>query len=145
MREVEGDLWAFHAAGHWVVITTNGTVRHDGACVMGRGIALQAKERFPDLPYALGDRLRQHGNRVFAFPRWRIFTFPVKDAWSDRASLPLIRASIEQLIVHADSRRLSEVYLVRPGTGNGRLAWKDVRPALASKLDDRFVVVEKST
>lgn len=145
MQELSGDLWDYHSAGHWAVITTNGTVRVDGACVMGRGVALQAKERFDDLQWALGDRIRHHGNNVFAFPRWRLFTFPVKDAWSDKASLPLIRKSAQQLVVHVTARRLDTVYLVRPGTGNGRLAWGDVKPVLADLLDDRFVIVDNSS
>ena len=39
---------------NWIRITTNGYVRRDGALVMCRGVALEAKNKFPDLPYILG-------------------------------------------------------------------------------------------
>lgn len=41
------------------------------------------------------------------------------------------------------TRRPSPIYLVRPGCGNGRLRWQDVRHALSEILDDRFVIVER--
>ena len=39
MKEITGDLWTIKADAR--VIPTNGTVRRDGAAVMGRGVALQ--------------------------------------------------------------------------------------------------------
>ncbi len=45
MIEEFGDIWEI--PGDARVITTNGVVRKDGACVMGRGVALQAKMRYP--------------------------------------------------------------------------------------------------
>src|SRR5258708_18905839 len=98
MQELRGDLWDFYEDHQWIVITTNGAVRHDGACVMGRGIALQAAQRMPDLPFRVGDRIRQAGNRVFAFSTLHLFTFPVKRTWGERATLPLIVESAEQLM-----------------------------------------------
>ena len=52
MKEITGDIWDYHKQGHWIVITTNGTVKSNGEAVMGRGIALQARAKFiqhPDL------------------------------------------------------------------------------------------------
>lgn len=39
-----------------VVITTNGTVKGDDACVMGRGCALEAKLAFPGIDHRIGNR-----------------------------------------------------------------------------------------
>ncbi len=36
MRQVTADVWSWHRRGHWVVVPTNGTVKMNGACVMGR-------------------------------------------------------------------------------------------------------------
>lgn len=145
MKEVTGDLWAYHAQGAWVVITTNGIVAARGTAVMGRGVAQQAAQRFPLLPRALAMNLTQSGNHVYAFPFCRVITFPVKAHWRDRAAPGLIRQSVKELVdlVDAGGGVPLPVYLVRPGCGNGGLRWAAVKPLLAP-LDDRFVVVEET-
>lgn len=141
MREVEDNIWDYHARGHWVVVTTNGVVRADGACVMGRGIAAQAKKKYPRLPYHLGRRIRDYGNHVHLFPDYRIISFPVKHKWFERADLELITRSTKELSAIWDSAD-GQVFLVRPGCGNGQLDWSEVKPVIEPFLDDRFTVVE---
>jgi len=141
LKEVEGDIWDYHAKGHWIVITTNGSLNPRGECVMGRGVAKEATLRFPNLPRQLGERIKQYGNHVFAFPQYRIFTFPVKHNWWEKADFRLIERSCEEL---ARSRISTSIYLPRPGCGNGKLLWKQVKPILQRYLDNTFVVVHKS-
>jgi hypothetical protein len=149
VREVVGDIWEAHALGHWVVVTTNGVVRKDGACVMGRGVAKEAAQRFPWLPVHLGDRIRDAGNHVHCFSAARLFTFPVKHRWNEPADPTLIARSAGELRDFvADlgglKRAPEMVCLVRPGCGNGRLRWEDVKPLLSPILDDdRFIVVNR--
>ena len=50
MKEVFGDLWKFDGI---IAITTNGFVKRDRTCVMGRGCARQAAVRFSELPRKL--------------------------------------------------------------------------------------------
>ena len=45
MKEVTGNIWDYPA--DIVCITTNGSTTRNGSAVMGKGIALQAKERYP--------------------------------------------------------------------------------------------------
>ena len=144
MKEITGNIWDYHDNGQWIVVPTNGSVRNDGACVMGRGIALQAARRFLALPYELGQRLAARGNRVYFFPDYRLLTFPVRHIWSERAELHLIEESTHSLYILVSSAmpKLEVVYLPRVGCGNGRLLWQDVKPVLEQYLDDRFVVVE---
>ena len=142
MLEAVGDLWEAHALGHWVAITTNGITRRDGHAVMGRGVAKQAAERFPAFPEAFGSRLRDHGNHVHLFSRERIITFPVKYHWRDPADLKLIRQSAQELQERFPFWKVP-CYLVRPGCGNGRLSWDQVRPVIAPILDNRFIVVNR--
>lgn len=147
MLEVTGNLWDFHEQGHYICITTNGTVRRDGACVMGRGIAKQAALKFPRFPYAVGERLNywgctEVGQLPFVFPEFRLITYPVKHHWSDVADIKLIEESAQLLMTCVPVMQMSRVYLPRPGCGNGRLQWSDVRPVVAPILDDRFTVVE---
>lgn len=141
MREITGDIWDYHS-GHWIVITTNGTVKTNGECVMGRGVAAQAKDRFPTLPRRLGGLLSRQGNRLFMFPDCRILTFPVKHNWWEKADMGLIEQSVKGLLEFRDFFQVGDIYMVRPGCSNGRLDWKDVKPVLERYLDDRFIVVE---
>ena len=143
MREVKGNLWDYYDKGEWIVITTNGTIKRNGACVMGKGVALEAKNRFPKLDKVLGAAISRFGNQLFVLRGIagdvRIVTFPVKHNWNEKADLTLIERSCRQLEFVV--REKSVVYMVRPGCGNGQLDWKDVKPILEKYLDDRFVVV----
>lgn len=146
MQEVTGDIWNYHYKGHWIVITTNGTVRKDGACVMGRGIAKQTVDIFPRFNYKLGKYLRDWPEADLGiFPEERLITFPVKYNWWEKANLTLIGKSASKLaqVFGFAGIEGSVVYMVRPGCGNGKLDWKDVKPILEKYLDDRFIIVER--
>ncbi len=149
MKEITGDLWDFHNAGFPIVITTNGAINSRGECVMGRGVASQAKNRYPTLPLLLGNKIRAGGNNVYFFndALTKIFSFPVKHHWAETADPELIIRSATQLMEWVDS--LAEmttvtpnIYLPRPGCGNGGLKWENVKPLLKC-LDDRFTIVER--
>jgi len=144
MKEVSGNIWDYHNKGDWIAITTNGDVKSNGEAVMGKGVALQAKRRFPELPYELGQAIKVYGNRVILLDGMmkvrKIFSFPVKHHWWEKASLELIKESAENLA--AILATSSVLYTVRPGCGNGGLDWKDVKPILEEYFDDRFVIVQ---
>src|SRR3990167_1023266 len=137
MQITEGNLWKFHTPANWIVIPTNGSIRQDGACVMGRGVALQAKKRYPKLPYELGERISTYGNVCFTFKDYGLLTFPVKHKWFEKADLELIEHSAKQLLYVVDR----PIYLPMVGCGNGRLLWRDVAPVLDKYFDDTFTVV----
>jgi len=149
MKEVSGDLWdtSVTLGADAVAITTNGYVKKNGEAVMGRGVAREAARRWPVLPRLLGDVLRFIDNCVFKLyqpPDFPILvSYPVKHNWWEPADMRLIRSSAKDLRDMADEMKWTVVVLPRPGCGNGRLDWKDVRPVLAPYLDDRFVVVYK--
>ena len=146
MIEVKGDLWTYPASV--VVITTNGFVKKNGECVMGRGCALEAKRKNPAIPKMLGDLIRDHGNHVHIIFRGNplclspmIVSFPVKHAWFEKADPALIERSAHELVALADEMKWITLVMPRPGCGNGGLDWDDVRPLIAPILDDRFVVI----
>lgn len=143
MQEVNGNIWDYHKLGRWIIITTNGDTRKDGACVMGRGVAKDAKDKFPKLPFELGAKL-VGGNNVYVFDTYKIITLPVKHHWRDSADLQLIERSLKQLVKWADTpRKHGRFYLTRLGCGNGKRDWlTEVKPLCEKYLDDRFVVVE---
>src|SRR5947209_19743801 len=104
--EMHGDLFSTYEADA-VVITTNGYVDQAGKCVMGKGTAQQARDRFPGIDKRLGDLIRQYGNRVFRVQKVSLFgrddvwiiSFPVKPdvgpngepGWLCRADIEVIR------------------------------------------------------
>jgi len=152
MKEVTGDLWTYADQGQWVAITTNGTVRRDGSLVMGRGVALEAARRYPALPRELGKVVARSGSHVWPMLKYKLFSYPVKAAFYDWAEFRLITWSAEELVSKVDVvnkmypgglNRIGQVYLVRPGCGNGGLHWVDVKPLISPILDDRFVIVER--
>lgn len=63
MKEATGDLWTFPA--DWRVITTNGFVKKNGECVMGRGCAKEATLRYPRIAKELGNFITLYGNKVW--------------------------------------------------------------------------------
>jgi hypothetical protein len=74
-RFMVADMWTAYQSADLFLITTNATITARGALVMGRGIARQAKERFPDLGVALGKRIQavwanQGVYGLFVSPRW---------------------------------------------------------------------------
>ena len=143
MQEIEANLWEVPADLR--MITTNPIVRKkDGACVMGRGCALEAKTRYPGIEYRLGELLKAYGNRVMRIGRYDdvvIASFPVKRHWREEAVPELIRRSARQLVELADKFGYRNVVLPRPGCGNGKLSWSEIRPLLAEVLDERFTVL----
>jgi hypothetical protein len=138
MRESIGDLWGFHDDGHYIVVPTNGSLNKKGYAVMGKGVALEAKKRFPTLPKELGECISIWGNVVYIFHAHRLITFPTKTDWQAGASLTLIERSARQLasLVLPDA-----VYMPRVGCGEGGLTWDAVKPILQGWLDDRVVIV----
>jgi hypothetical protein len=148
MKEVTGNLWTYPADVR--VITTNGTVKKNGECVMGRGCAAEAKRAIPGIALALGRKIQNLGNRVFFLgnlsldPIVHLYSFPVKHNWYEKADIALIEQSAYELMKElSDGYDDPEVTIVlpRPGCGNGGLKWEDVRPVLEPILDDRFHVI----
>lgn len=148
MKLANGDLWSLPADA--ICITTNGSVRRDGRAVMGRGCALQAAKKFPELPMQLGMAL-QNGNCVKwlgvhymteSDPYKHLIAFPVKHAWYEKADLALIEKSAEELMMLATGMAFKSILLPRPGCGNGGLQWKDVKAVIEPILDDRITVVD---
>ena len=140
MKTTYGNLWDFHSLGP-VCITTNGVIKKDGHLVMGAGIALQAKQRFPQLPSRLADAVSQHGSQTFYLPDENLFSFPTKHDWRDPSDINLITKSAWELVAITDKMGFTQVYLPKPGCANGGLDWYEVEHTISEILDDRFTVV----
>jgi len=115
---------------------------------MGKGIALQAKQRFPHLAKRAAQEIEK--NSVYGFITLdRIGLFQVKHKWYDRADLSLICLSTEKLFSWIMDyafiyRKYPKVVLNFPGIGNGKLERLDVLPFI-SLLPDCVEVWEYDT
>lgn len=140
MKVIARDIWDLHSEGKTIIIPTNGCQRTNGLAVMGKGLALAAATRFPELPALLGMDLKSGGNHVYYFPTLRVVTFPTKEDWHHKSNTRLIRRSAAELKALMLFRGL-EVALPLVGCGAGGLAWREVEPVLDHMLGDQKAVV----
>lgn len=139
MREMKVDIWSLWGRAV-IAITTNGSLTRDGRAIMGKGVAKQAAERFPELRARLGEQLMQGGNHVYEIMPGLV-SFPVEETPFSQPDKRLIRQSAEELRLLADTNRWQQIVVPRPGCGGGGLRWEEVRPLLADLFDQRFIVV----
>lgn len=160
MKELSSrDLFEVGRYADAVCIPTNGIVRSDGKAVMGRGVALAAQQRWPNIPAILANKLAMYGNvpnllgsftpfgafDVYGTIGVEIWSFPTKDHWKAQSDLSMIEQSAHHMIRHANERELRIIVLPRPGCGNGQLRWPDVRAVISLILDKRFIVVSNDS
>ena len=111
--------------------------------VMGKGIALMFKERFPDnfREYAaacksgevrLGEMFVTD-NTDFLGPKW-IVNFPTKDHWRSRTRLEWIEIGMNALVRVIEERQIRSIAVPPLGCGNGGLEWRNVKPVIESAL-----------
>ena len=107
--------------------------------VMGKGIALQFKNKWPDNFAAYqrackADQVRPGQMMVFdagayAQPHF-IINFPTKDHWRSKSQLSFIRDGLQDLVAQVRVLGIRSIAVPPLGCGNGGLAWKDVRPLI---------------
>ena len=147
MLERVGDLFSY--PGEWVGIPTNGKRYYNsGYAVMGAGVALSAKNRYPGIDRVLGFLLHTKGNHVHLLGCWDnrlVFNIPTKEHHQDGSPIELIVQScteLRELYLDCDHKP-RQVLLPRLGCGHGRLEWEDVRPAISKVLlESAFILLE---
>jgi len=130
-----GDMWSVWEESDLFLVTTNGSLKRDGALVMGRGIAREALDRFPGLDLVLGKAIGRSGREygLLVSPRWpaaKLGAFQVKLRYWDDATPELIRLSTEMLLEWLEEHPDARVDLNFPGIGYGRLSPDVVRPII---------------
>ena len=122
--------------------------------VMGRGVALAFKRRFPANFKAYKeacDRGEIEPGRMFVLrtdellPRY-VINFPTKRHWRGRSRLDDIRNGLPALVTEIERRRIRSIAVPPLGCGLGGLDWNVVKPliheALAGLSDLDTVVFE---
>src|SRR5215469_8240715 len=104
--------------------------------VMGKGIALEFKKRFPDMFEDYVARCRRKEVRLgrpYLFkrlvPPW-ILNFPTKDDWRSLTKLSDIRLGLEFLEHHYREWGITSLAVPPLGCGLGQLEWRVVGPTL---------------
>lgn len=109
--------------------------------IMGKGIALGFRQRFPDMydDYVLRcQRGEVELGKPYLFQGlldpW-ILNFPTKQHWRSPSQLDAIRSGLEYLAVHYKHWEIESLAVPSLGCGEGGLEWKIVGPTLLSGLE----------
>lgn len=122
--------------------------------VMGKGIALMFKERFPEnfRRYAVACKAKQvRTGQMFVTqvneldgPRW-IVNFPTKQHWRGDSKIEWIIEGLQDLRRFLTENQVKSIAIPPLGAGNGGLDWAEVRPqieAALAGLDTEILVFE---
>lgn len=126
--------------------------------VMGKGIALQFREVFPESARVyeqaakegrvhVGEMLVTAAGSLLG-PRL-VIHFPTKKHWRQPSQLSWIREGLADLVLVIQREEIHSIALPPLGCGNGGLDWNQVRPeierALSSLIDVDITVFEPTT
>ena len=121
--------------------------------VMGRGIALQFKNLFPQNFKAYSDACKRDEVRpgqMFVYdsgkmtnPRY-IINFPTKRHWRGKSRMEDIEVGLDALVQEIRDRNIRSIAIPPLGSNLGGLNWADVRPRIEKalmELDDLTIVL----
>lgn len=106
--------------------------------VMGAGLALQFKTKFPDnyQAYKIAcDESRIKTGKIFLYelktkkPKY-IINFPTKNHWKDPSKIEYIRDGLENLIEEIQCLNINSIAIPALGCGLGGLKWDVVKPMI---------------
>ena len=152
------DLNGRCSQGEIVLILFNGNLFESNAqtlvnavnCVgvMGKGIALEFKRRFPemfaDYEVRCSERRVKLGQPYlhrYSRPPW-ILNFPTKDHWRSASRLKDIVHGLEYLAQKYKEWRIESLAVPALGCGLGQLDWAAVKPVLCRHLELLDIPVE---
>ncbi len=116
--------------------------------VMGKGIALEFKKRFPDMHGDYEERCKRNEvklGRPYFFNRLfppSILLFPTKEHWRSVSSLSAIERGLEHLKSNYKQWGITSIAVPPLGCGLGELEWNIVGPTLYKHLRDLEIPVE---
>lgn len=113
--------------------------------VMGKGIALQFKQAYPDNFHAYEAACRRGEVRLGKMFTYEtgllgnpaiIINFPTKGHWRTKSRLQDIKDGLADLHRVIAERNIRSIAIPPLGCGNGGLDWNDVRPLISDALAD---------
>lgn len=134
----KGNMWQRWEQVDLFCITTNATIKTNGALVMGRGIAQQMRDKFYGSDKALGSVIydtKEYGLKITnqISPVQTVGAFQVKYHWSDTASIYLIQLATVKLFEYIMFAYPTPkcICLNFPGIGNGKLSRDAILPVVS--------------
>ncbi len=144
---VKGDIFDYIGVADAICVTTNGVVKKNGELVMGAGVAKEFADKFTNMSFILGCKVKEYGNHVFqvgyCHNKTAVLSFPTQHHYNAKADLDLIIQSANRLVKWANQRNAKSIIIPSPGTGLGGLDKSVVYEALNEILDNRFTIITK--
>ena len=133
IRYIEGDIFKSPAQ---VIVNTVNTVG-----VMGKGIALEFKKRYPDMFQAYRDicdrrKLKTGSLMLYYEPDHWVLLFPTKENWRNPSRMEYIEAGLAKFCRTYAEKGITSVAFPKLGCGNGELNWSEVQPVMEKYLKD---------
>lgn len=112
------------------------------AGVMGKGLALQIKERFPEVFTAYARACKQGTVTVGqmhvvprATPPRFVINFPTKQHWRNPSKLEYVESGLAALVRCVRDYEIRSIAIPPLGCGLGGLDWADVRPRIVEAFE----------
>ncbi|MBI3351512.1 MAG: macro domain-containing protein [Nitrospirae bacterium] len=116
--------------------------------IMGKGIALQFKKRFPEMFKDYEERCKRKEVKLgipYLFKTMfipHILNFPTKDHWRSVTNLADIERGLDYLLKHYREWGITSISVPPLGCGEGQLEWRVVGPTLYRYLKKMDIPVE---
>ncbi len=109
--------------------------------VMGKGIALEFKKRYPEMFKAYkevcGKNMLYIGKlMLYKDKDHLILNFPTKKHWKDPSKLQYIEKGLLEFRKNYANYNIKSIAFPKLGCGNGNLKWEEVKPLIEKYLND---------
>lgn len=130
---VKGDIFSSPAK---IIVNTVNTVG-----VMGKGIALEFKNRYPDMFQTYKNICQEGKLDIGMLYLWKksekwVMLFPTKKHWRNPSKLEYIESGLKKFADNWDRLGTDSIAFPRLGCGNGGLDWNVVKPLMEKYLQD---------
>jgi len=116
--------------------------------IMGKGIALEFKNRFPEMFRDYVQRCERHEVRVgqpYLYKNLfgkQILNFPTKEHWKSVSKVSDIEKGLDYLLAHYEHWGITSIAIPPLGCGNGQLEWNVVGPLIYGRAKQMDIPVE---
>lgn len=139
----KGNIWSVLYSPYVnsvLLITTNAVKSKDGRLVMGAGLALEAKKKYPWLPLKLGNLINKKEYNLIIFPFEEdslcyLGALQTKYHWRNKSPGDLVARSVKALSDKAEVLPKFSFHCGMPGVGNGGLDF-DFSKSLTTSCPD---------
>lgn len=128
---IEGNIFNSPAQ---VIVNTVNTIG-----VMGKGIALSFKKRYPGMFEVYKKACDKHQLTIgklmlyYAPDHW-ILLFPTKENWRNPSKIEYLEAGLSKFVATYTEKRITSIAFPKLGCGNGELPWTEVKPVMERYL-----------